>query len=89
MKALVPSFVLGLAGTKRALDKPMADQILGNVEAVTKQSLLDAQELGISTPQEKLDANKNKPPKSNAGPLLGVFGVLLAILIIVIITQLL
>jgi hypothetical protein len=86
-KALIPSFVLGPAGTKRVLDKPMADQILGNIEAVTKQSLLDVQELGISTPQEKLDANKNKP-KSNILPLLGVFGVLLVVLIIVVITQL-
>jgi hypothetical protein len=87
-KALIPSFILGPVGMKRALDRPMADHILGNVEAVTKQSLLDAQELGISTPQEKLDANKNKP-KSNVGLLLGVFGVLLVVFLIVVITQLL
>lgn len=86
-KALVPSSVLGQIGAKRVLDKPMAEYILGNVEAVTKQSLLDAQELGLSTPQEKLDANKNKP-KSNIGLLLGVFGVLLVVLIIVVLTQL-
>jgi len=86
IKAIVPACVLGTFGTKHIMDVAMANEIMRNVDGLTKQSFLDSQEVNVpvSRPEEVLTSPKKK---SQLPLLLGVFGVLIAILVIVILMQ--
>jgi hypothetical protein len=86
-KALLPACVLGQLSRKRILDKPLADYILNTVDVLTKQSLLDAQEIETSGLQGGTQSAAN-PKKATLPLLLGAFGVLIVILAIAAITQL-
>jgi len=86
IKAVIPACVLGALGSKHTIDAATANEILRNVDGFTKQSLLDAQEANVVVTQhEEVSASKKK--KSQLPLLLGVFGVLVVILVIVILTQ--
>jgi hypothetical protein len=86
-KAVIPAFILGQMETKKVLDKPLAEYVLGNIEILAKQGLLDTQEIGSVSSQNDTMTDANKP-KSKLPLLLGAFGVLIFVLFIVIATQL-
>jgi hypothetical protein len=87
-KALLPSCVLGQMSVKRTLDKQLADYIVNSIDSLAKQSLLDESEASQSSVPGEIELPASKK-KSNVPLLLGVFGVLLIILIVVVLTQLL
>lgn len=85
-KAIIPACVLGAAGGKHALDAAMAGEILRNIDGFTRQSLLDAQEANVpaSQPEEVSSSTKKK---SQLPLLLGAFGVLVVVLVVVVLMQ--
>ena len=85
-KAIIPACVLGQVGVKHALDKQMADYIFGNVESLSKQSILDTHRTATSASPERETEPKNKQ-KSNVPVLVGVFGALILVLIVVLVIQ--
>jgi hypothetical protein len=85
-KAVIPAFLLGQMGTKRTLDKPLADYVFNNIDALAKQGLLDTQEIESVIPPSGIEPDTSKP-KSRLPLLFGVFGVLIFILFIVIASQ--
>jgi hypothetical protein len=86
IKAVIPACALGTLGSKHALDVAMANEILRNIDGFTKQSLLDAQEVNIS-PSQPEETSSSLKKKSQLPLLLGVFGVLIVILVIVVLMQ--
>lgn len=85
IRAVVPAFALGKLSTKRVLDKEVVEYVTRNADALTKQTIIDVADnqeiemkpVGSPAPQK----NKNLPV------LLGVFGALLLILVIVFVLQ--
>jgi len=86
IKALIPACVLGTFGTKHVLDAAMANDIFRNVDGLTKQSLLDAQEVNAPSVQPE-EVTTSTKKKSQLPLLLGVFGVLIVTLVIVVLMQ--
>jgi hypothetical protein len=86
IKSVIPACVLGTVGSKHALDSVLASEILKNIDGLTKQSLLDAQETNVVSTQPE-DVSSPTKKKSQLPLLLGVFGVLLVILVIFILMQ--
>lgn len=87
-KAFIPAFALGSLSTRHSLDKDLVTHIMKNIDGLVKQSLFDPQELGVAPSQEKTEGESAAAPKKSSLPmLLGVFGVLLAILAVIVITQ--
>jgi hypothetical protein len=85
-KAIIPACVLGAVGGKHALDAAMAGEILRNVDNLTKQSLLDAGEANVSESQPE-EVSSSTKKKSQLPLLLGAFGVLIVILVVVVLMQ--
>jgi len=83
-KAVIPAFALGPESTKRVMDPELAGYIMKNLDTLVKASLMDTQELSLAVPQEKKEEEVSTPKKkSNLPLLLGVFGALMLILIVV------
>jgi hypothetical protein len=86
IKAIIPACALGAVGGKHTLDAAVAGEILRNADGFAKQSLLDAQETNTTTSQPE-DVSTPTKKKSQLPLLIGVFGVLIVILVIVVLTQ--
>jgi hypothetical protein len=86
IKAIIPACVLGPNGSKHVLDSSMVNEVLKNIDGFTRQSLLDVQEqtANIVRHEEAAPAAKKK---SQLPLLLGVFGVLIVVLVIVVLMQ--
>jgi len=89
VKTLLPACVFGTMATKHALDAALASEIMRNVDGYARQNLLDAQEQNFSTtPQEQEETPAGTTKKKSQLPLLlGVFGVLVVILVVVFLMQ--
>jgi hypothetical protein len=88
-KAVIPAFALGPEIHKRTMDNALGEYVMNNLDSLMKFSLLDSQELSQTVPLEKREEGKVTPKQSSNLPLLiGVFGVLLSILVIVVVMQL-
>jgi hypothetical protein len=86
IKAVVPSCVIPSAKGNYTLTLPLANEMMRTAEYLSKQSLLDAQDVSqqVIRPEE-ITANPKK--KSQLPLLLGIFGVLITILIVVVLMQ--
>lgn len=88
IKAVIPSFALGDQSTKRSLDRELGEYVIKNIDTLMKQSLLDSQELSVPVPQhESQEQPGGEKKKSQLPLLLTVFGILIAILGVVIFLQ--
>ncbi len=85
-KAILPEFTLGAFAGKQALTAETAEYVFKNVDILSKQSLLDIQESITASLPPKGDAAVSKK-KSNLPALLGVFGMLILILVILLLTR--
>jgi hypothetical protein len=86
IKAIIPAFVLGANGSKHVLDAVLVNELLKNIDGFTKQSILDTQEQNNNVIQHE-EAAPTAKKKSQLPLLLGVFGVLIVILVIVVLIQ--
>lgn len=86
-KAFIPAFALGAMSTRHALDNALTSYVIKNIDMLSKQALFDPQELGSTAPQPQTESPAVKK-KSTLPLLLGVFGLLLAVLAVLVITQL-
>jgi hypothetical protein len=86
-KAIIPACVLGAVGTKHVLDAAMANEIVKNIDGLTRQSLLDTGGGASVAPSQPEDVASPTKKKSQMPLLLGVFGTLIAILVVVILMQ--
>jgi len=87
-KAVIPAFALGALSGKSALDGELIQFILKNLDTLTRESLIDTEELGFTAPVQSNQQTAPVKKKSNLPLLLGVFGILILILIITIFTHL-
>lgn len=87
-KAVIPASALGVLSNKLALDAELIQYILKNLDSLTRQSLLDIQELGFTAPVESKEPTSPSKKGNSLPMLLGVFGVLIAILIIMVVIHL-
>ncbi|HUD19365.1 MAG TPA: hypothetical protein VMR81_02910 [Patescibacteria group bacterium] len=85
-KAILPEFVLGPLAGKQTLTSEAAEYVFKNIDLLAKQSLLDIQE-SITASQPPRDETAVPKKKSNLQALLGVFGVLILILAILLLTR--
>lgn len=84
-KSVIPMFALGPLAGKNGLDEETITYVLNNVDNLGKQSLLDTQELSVSSPQEKIiEPTMTQKKSSNLSMLLVIFGVLITILVVVV-----
>jgi len=84
-KAVIPSFALGALSGKIALDAELIQFILKNLDNLTKQSLLDTQELGFTPASESKGPTVPAKKRSNLPLLVGVFGLLIVVLVLMIV----
>ena len=84
-KAVIPSFALGTLSGKTALDAELIQYILKNLDNLTRQSLLDVQELGFTPVAESKELVASAKKKTNLPLLLGVFGLLIVVLVVMIV----
>ena len=83
-KGAIPIFTLGALGTRRALDTEMGEYVLKNIDALLRQSLIEVQDSSAPSPQGPAGQMAAPAKKSNLPLLLGAFGVLLIILLVVV-----
>lgn len=86
IKAIIPACILGSVGSRHVLDAELTNEIMRNIDGFTKQSLLDSQEANVA-PIQSEDITAPTKKKSQLPLLLGVFGVLLVILVVVVLMQ--
>ncbi len=86
-KAFIPAFALGTMSARHVLDNALAAYIMKNIDAISKQSLFDPQELGSTALQAQPEVPSSSK-KSSLPMLLGVFGVLIVVLVILVLTHL-
>jgi len=86
VKALVPACLLGLSANTHVLTAEVVSEIMRNVDNLTKQSIIDTQE---AAPVVSESGNTSSTPKkkSQLPLLLGVFGVLILVLVVVVLMQ--
>jgi hypothetical protein len=86
-RAVVPMFALGPLAVKRALDAQMGEYVVRSIDTLSKYTLMDTSG-GSSSLESPKGESGALPPNKNLALLLGAFGFLLLILVIVALTQL-
>lgn len=84
-RAVLPAFTLGTYATARMLDAGMSGHIIKNIDILVKQSLFDGTELVIPSGGKQDTTMSSQKKNKNLPLLLGVFGTLILILILVVI----
>jgi len=84
IKGVIPMFALGVLSDRRTLDAEVGEYVLKNIDTLLHQSLVDAQEVSVTHAKESSSQHPIFAKKSNLPILLGVFGVLLVIFLVMI-----
>lgn len=84
-RVLLPEFVLEPGGAKRIFNKELGEYVIKNLDSLLHQSILDTQDRIFDISHEKGYEKNSQKKKSSLPLLLGVFGFLIIILIVMVI----
>lgn len=84
IKGVIPMFALGELGSRHSLDAQVGEYVLKNIDTLLRQSLVDVAEVTVSNIKESGSVHAPPHKKSSLPILLGVFGILLVIFLIMI-----